>query len=294
MQLLTMYFPTRSFLNLVLDPLLIFLTPLGFVGAALATALSELSSGVIYLRLLFKRKLARWSKILRPPSWKSLVPLLLGGASMLGRQIALNVGFVSAARRAQSLDPTGVAAAAYGIVMQIYVVGTVVHVAMQGTAAALVPAVLAKSGKNEARRVADRTFAWGSIVGVLLGSAQYLSLPLLVPVFTTLPAVQEATRLPGLLASLLHVVNGPVFAGEGVMLGLQQYRDLMLITAAGIGTMIAGLSSPVGKSLHGIFISFLAFCSFQAVAVVIHYLKVGPLAVRKERRDERIVALAEP
>jgi putative MATE family efflux protein len=275
-----------NLLNLVLDPLLIFASPLGFVGAALATAISEAASGLTYLRLLLKRNLVTPALILRPPSWKSLRPLLQGGASMLGRQLALNIGLVSAARRAQSMDPTGVSAAAYGIVMQMYSVGIVVHVAMQGTCAALVPSTLARSGKDEARRVADRIFIWGSIVGVLLGLTQFLALPFLVPVFSTLPEVQEAVRAPALLASILHVINGPVFAGEGALLGLGCYRDLMLITAAGIATMVACLTSPLGKRLDGILLSLMAFCSLQAVAVVVHYLKIGPLAVRWQKSNK--------
>jgi Na+-driven multidrug efflux pump len=96
-----------NLLNLVLDPILIFASPMGFVGAALATALSEAASGLTYLRLLLRRKLVTPSLLLRPPSLKSLIPLLQGGASMLGRQLAINVGLISAARRAQSMDPTG-------------------------------------------------------------------------------------------------------------------------------------------------------------------------------------------
>jgi Na+-driven multidrug efflux pump len=96
-----------NLLNLVLDPLLIFASPLGFVGAALATAFSEAASGLIYLRLLLKRKLVTPALLLKAPTLKSLMPLLQGGASMLGRQLAINVGLISAARRAQTMDPTG-------------------------------------------------------------------------------------------------------------------------------------------------------------------------------------------
>lgn len=129
-----------NLLNLVLDPLLIFFTPLGVAGAALATALSEFASGAVYMKLLVKRKLATLKLLVKPPSFKSLIPLLQGGTSLLGRQMAINIGLVAAARRAQALDPSGVSAAAYGIAMQLYSVGIVVHIAMQGTASALVPA----------------------------------------------------------------------------------------------------------------------------------------------------------
>jgi len=270
-----------NLLNLVLDPVLMFGSGMGFVGAALATAISETAAGLTYLRLLLRKKLATIGLLVKPPSMQSITPLLQGGMTMLGRQAAINVGLVAAARRAQQMDPTGVSAAAYGIVMQMYAVGIVIHVAMQGTAAALIPATLSKSGKDDARRAADRMFVWGSIVGVLLGVAQFVALPWLVPVFSTLPAVQEAVKRPALLAAFLHAINGPLFVGEGAMLGLGSYRDLMLITAASTGLFVAGLSSPLGQRLDGILlVKMLSLCGVQAIGVVVHYLRIGPLAVR--------------
>lgn len=102
-------------LNLILDPLCIFTGGMGFVGAAVATAASETLGGLTYLRLLMRRKLARWSMLLKPPSWNALLPLLKGGAAMLIRQLSLNVAFLMATRRAQILDPSGISGAAYGI-----------------------------------------------------------------------------------------------------------------------------------------------------------------------------------
>jgi len=269
--------------NLVLDPLLIFTGRFGFVGAAMATAVSEALGGFTYLKLLLERKLARWSMLLKPPSWKALVPLLQGGAAMLLRQLAINVGFLFATRRAQLMDSTGVAGAAYGIVMQIYSVGLVIMLAMQSTAAALVPSSLAKSGQSSARYCADRLFTWSSLVGLLVGLTQFLLLPVLVPIFSTLPEVREAVKTPALIASLIHVVNGPILAGEGVMMGLGSYRDLAIITTTWIGAMAACLASPLGKGLDGIMWSILLSSLVQKIGVVGHYLKLGPLSIRKER-----------
>jgi Na+-driven multidrug efflux pump len=156
---------------------------------------------------------------------------------------------------------------------------------MQGTAAALVPATKSKSGIKAARQVADRLFVWNTIVGLLLGVTQFLALPILTPLFSTLPEVQQAVRVPALLSSILHVVNGPVFAGEGILLGLSNFRDLMIITTGGIATMVACLTSPLAKGLEGILGSFLVFTTVQAIAVLVHYLKIGPLAnVSKENK----------
>jgi hypothetical protein len=65
--------------------------------------------------------------------------LLQGGAAMLVRQLALNVGFLVATRRAQQMNPTGISGAGYGITMQIYSVGIIALVGMQNDAAVLVP-----------------------------------------------------------------------------------------------------------------------------------------------------------
>ena len=100
--------------NLIIDPIFIFTLKLGAAGAALATAGSEILGGAIYLKLLLRRKLINWTRLFKAPSMKNLLPLLQGGAAMLARQAALNVMFLNAARRAQAMDPTGVAAAAYG------------------------------------------------------------------------------------------------------------------------------------------------------------------------------------
>jgi len=264
--------------NLILDPLCIFPGGMGFVGAAIATAASETLGGLTYLKLLLRKKLARWSLLLRPPKLKSMLPLLQGGISMLIRQLSINVGFLIATRRAQLMDPSGVAGAAYGITMQINSVGTILLVAMQSTTATLVPASLAKEGKDSARKCADRLFAWSSIVGLLVGTLQYTLLPVLVPLFSTLPEVRAAVRVPALIASLIHMVDGPIFAGEGVMMGMGSYRDLAIITGGWIAIMIGCLMSPFGKSLDGIMWSLFFSSVVSQVAILWHYLKMSPLA----------------
>jgi Na+-driven multidrug efflux pump len=270
-------------INLVLDPILIFGTPFSFVGAAMATAASEAVGGMTYIHLLLRRKLARWKLLLKPPSWKTLWPLLQGGAAMLLRQLALNVGFLIATRRAQQMDPTGVSGAAYGITMQIYSVGIICLVGMQNAAAALVPSFRAKEGIDSARQCADRLLGWSSLVGLMLGLGQFFLLPVLVPLFSTLDNVQDAVRMPALIASFIHVVNGPILAGEGIMIGTGRFLDLALITCGYIASMVVCLMfTPLGHRLDGIMWSILLSSIVQQIGVVGHYLKVGPLAVRKD------------
>jgi len=274
--------------NIIADPLLIFglsavgIKGIGMKGAAIATAGAEFLSGLTYLRLLFRKKLARWSRILKPPKWKSLFPLIQVGSAMLLRQAILNVSFVSATRCAQSMDPTGVSAAAYSIVMQIYSLGIVVQLAVQATAATLVPSAKAgEGGVPEARKVADRIFGWGALIGILQGIAQVIAVPKIIPLFSPLPEVREAAKFPALITSIIHITNGFIFPGEGCMLGLGTIRDLALITGGGVCVMVACLSSPLGKRIDGIVLSIAAFHFVQAIAMIWHHLRVGPLRRQK-------------
>lgn len=278
-----------NLVNLLADPLLIFgigskFGGLGAAGAALATAFSETLGGFVYLKLLLRKKLVTFKRLfLEPPPLKTLLPLLRSGAAMLFRQATLNVAFLTAARRAQSMDPSGVSAAAYGITMQVYSIGVVVHLAIQSAAATLVPSALASSpdanNTEQARKVADRLFVWGAAIGVLLSVTQYLALPLLVPYFSPLPEVQEAIKSPAFVSSFLHLVNGPVFAGEGTMLGLGAFKALATVTFLGVGVMVGCIcGTPLGKRLDGILLSLAAFSAFQALGVVLYHLRIGPLA----------------
>uniref|UniRef100_A0A7S4BZK7 Protein RFT1 homolog n=1 Tax=Chrysotila carterae TaxID=13221 RepID=A0A7S4BZK7_CHRCT len=223
--------------------------------------------------------------MLRPPSWRALRPLLQGGFALLLRQGALNVGFVAATRKAQALDPTGVAAAAYAITMQIYSLGVVVQLGVQGAAAALVPAALSLppsngGGPRLARRTADRLFAWGATIGIGMATAQLLLIPHITPLFSTLPQIQRAVVAPCRTSALVQVLNGIIFAGEGVLMGVGGFGFLAGLTSVGVLAMVCGLMLP-NCGLNGILLSLGAFHVVQAAGVLYHHLRLGPLAVRR-------------
>lgn len=285
---------TTNLLNMILDPLFIFgvggtggsifRRGFGAAGAAAATSVSEFTSSLIYVRLLMRRKLIELSKLLKPPPLKSLMPLIQGGLAILLRQATLNVAFVTAARRAQALDPTGVSGAAYGITMQIYSLGVVAHLGVQATAASMVSSCRAYGGDKAGREVADRLFSFGVLLGVMLALGQYLLLPLITPLFSPLPEVIEAVKGPAAISSFIHLVNGLVFAGEGTLLGLGAFKDLAIITAMGVCVMVGSLLSPMGQSLNGILLSLAAFNTFQGLGVLVHHIRLSPLRRRGFRR----------
>ena len=105
---------TSNIFNAILDPILMFTMAMGVPGAALATLGSEIISASSFFVLMLRCKMIRWSKLLRLPSWSKLKPLLEGGAALQLRNVSLNLTFLAVARVTQSLDDTGVAAAAHG------------------------------------------------------------------------------------------------------------------------------------------------------------------------------------
>merc|ERR1711862_626464 len=86
----------------------------------------------------------RWSKIFSIPSWSKLGPLLKGGSALFLRNMALNATFLMVTRVTQSIDQTGVAAAAHAMAVQVFYVGGSVLLAMSTVAQTLIPNVLLK------------------------------------------------------------------------------------------------------------------------------------------------------
>lgn len=164
--------------------------------------------------------------------------------------------------------------------MQIYSVGVVCHIGMKASAATLVPSERAAKGDKAARIMADKLFIWGSIVGIILGIVQMAALPFITPMFTTIPEVREAIKVPALMSAFIQFVNGPLFVGEGVMVGMGKFKEMTLCTLLGASVMVASILSPLGRTLNGVLLSLAAFNSIQAIAMVWHHLKMGPFSKR--------------
>lgn len=216
-----------SLINVVLDPFLMFNCGLGMAGAALATAASQIFAGSTYLTLLLRRRLVKLSTLLRPPSKELLQRIAAAGGAVQIRNVALNVAFVAITKTTQGLDATGVAAAAHAVTIALWQLGGVVLFAMGSVATILTSAEIGKkdSTPEAARAVARRVLSWGALLGGGLGLMQLLGLPLL-GVFTPLPEVRKAARIPSIIGAALQLINGLVFVGEGLMISAGAYTAL--------------------------------------------------------------------
>lgn len=283
-----------NLINVLVDPLMIFRLGMGVAGAAGATCLAEAIAFILYLKELVKSKLLKFGRI-PVPSFESLKPLLVGGVGVQMRAVAMNIAFLAVTRTTQSLDKTGTAAAAHAITVQLWQLGGIVLLALSTVASILVPTEMAKlvdpkSGlnnphvKRRSRAIANRMLIWGLIMGIILGGFQILCLPLL-QVFSPLPDVQQAARLPSIVGACLQIINGAVFIGEGIQQGNQYFGSLAAVTAVASTAMVTFLKF-YGTSLTGVWGSFAIFNLIRLAGVLHHHFISGPLSPSSIQKDQ--------
>jgi len=273
--------------NAIVDPILMFPLKMGVTGAALATLGSEVISAGSFLYLMLKRQMISWSKIMRIPSWETLKPLLEGGAALQLRNVALNLTFLFVARTVQSLDDTGIAAAAHALAIQCFQLGGVVLLALSVVAQTIVPNELiektdaegkTQGGKRAAKNVANRLMSWGLVLGIALGSLQLALLPLLQK-SSPLEEVRRAAVVPSILASVYQSVNGLVFIGEGIMVGCGSFLQLSISTVIATAFCLIALNTlPNSFGLAGVWMSFGVFNLARLTGVWLHHTRTGPLS----------------
>jgi MATE family multidrug resistance protein len=270
-------------INCILDPVLIFGCKMGLKGNALSTLLSEVVSAITFFILLRKRDLIVMSKLFKLPSWSKLLPLIKGGFAMQLRMIAFNITFIAVARVTQGIDKTGVAAAAHEMALQTFQLGGVVLMALSVVAQIVIPNELHSKtgGVKSARAMSNRMMSWGLILGTLLGGLQVLVLPWIQKA-TPMEEVRVAARAPAILASVLQVINGLVFIGEGVMSGCGDFMQLAISTIiATIGCLVALRVFPKEHGLTGVWMGFGVFNLLRLSGVAIHQFHTSPLSPRK-------------
>lgn len=284
-----------NLLNMIADPFFIFQLGLGVAGAAGATCMAEAGAFLMYLRSMAQRGMIRLHNF-QVPSLQALRPLLVGGTGVQLRSVAMNMAFIAVTRTTQALDSTGTAAAAHAITVQLWQLGGIVLLALSTVASILVPREMAQATNNvssltdprvlrRSRVIANRLFSWGLFLGVGLGGLQLACLPLLL-VFSPLPEVQSAARLPSIVGACLQVINGVVFIGEGIQQGNQYFGSLAAVTVVASAAMIAFLKRFGQRSLIGVWVSFAVFNFIRLLGVLHHHSVAGPLSPRAIRRSE--------
>lgn len=220
-----------NILNLVLNYLFVFKTPLGLNGSAIATLFSRLAMMAIVLVAC-----RRWVRRNAPGSiWRfdrARMKEVLGLGWPSSVQMCLEVGvFATATTLAGRLDPTSFAA--HNIVLNIASLSFMVPLGIGASAAALVGKYLGADDPRGARRVGNGCIYLGvgfmafSALALWLGGAD------IVNVYSDDRAVIELGAGLLILAALFQVSDGAQTVLTGALRGLGDTRSAMFANLAG-------------------------------------------------------------
>ena len=96
---------------------------------------------------------------------------------------------------------------------------------------------------------------------------------------TPIQEVRDAAKMPAIIASVLQIINGLVFIGEGVMIGTGSFLQLSLSTlVATMGCLWALAVFPPVVGLTGVWLGFGVFNFIRLAGVWLHQTQNGPLS----------------
>lgn len=254
--------------NLVLDPLFIFVFGWGLVGAAVATVLAQWLGAFVFLRLLSSR-----SMVSRPRDVQTALPTLFSlgkdGALVSLRTGALLVAFTVAASKATRLGAEQIAA--HQIVAQVWLLAAMGADAFAIAGQVLVGDGVGKKDEREIDSVSASLMAWGVGVGVALLAAFWAGKGFLSSLSSD-PQVGALAVEAGGVAALMQPLAAPLFVADGIFLGLLALGVLVTSTATGSAVAVSLiLLTPMGESLSGIWWALAAMVAVRLAVFAFSY-----------------------
>ncbi len=239
-------------LNLILDPLFIFVFGWGLVGAAWATTAAQWAGAVVFVALVYGRLRRSWRVPLRLPTWSEVTPFLNVGWALLIRTLSL-IGALTVAT-AVAARVGVVEVAAHQVAAQLWLFLALVIDALAIAGQALVARYVGEGRPDDARAVSDRLLAMGLLVGVGLGIALWAARAPLAAAFSDDPTVVATVLAVFPFVAAMQPLNGLVFVWDGIFMGVQDFRFLalaMVLSALMAGVLLAAVL-PLGWGLAGV------------------------------------------
>jgi putative MATE family efflux protein len=257
------YVLAGSLVSLVLCPLLVHPLGLGLTGSAVANLAGQAAAAALFIRTLILER-TDWR-----PRLAALRVQLVIGRDLLVRAAVLQLSFLVAAGVAAR---TGTAAlGAHQIALQLFFFLALVLDAYAIAAQTLVGHALGAGRPDDARVTARRVMLWGLATGVLVGAALLALRGLLLPLFTTDPAVLARAEVVWWFLAGIQPLAGVVFALDGVLMGAGDVGYLRTVTvgAAVVGFLpLSLLARPLSWGLVGVWTGLTLFIVLRLVAVL--------------------------
>jgi len=239
-----------NLVNLVGDPLLIFVAGWGLRGAALATVIAQWTGALWFLFLLKKRQ--ELGIQLGVPRWSEFRPLATAGAELIARTAGLLAVFTMATAAAARIGTATVAA--HQVAAQVWLFLSLVLDSLAIAGQALVGSFLGQDRVDDARAASNRMLQWGFAFGTILGLIFLIIGPWLPRLFT------EDAEIVALVAGVmpfvaaLQPIGALVFVWDGIFMGAREFRFLMVSTlaAAAVAAVILIFAATAGWGLTGV------------------------------------------
>lgn len=262
-----------NLLSAALCPLLVYPVSLGLTGSAVANAVAQTLSGLLFARALFAERVP-----LRPR------PAVIGQQLVLGRDLlvrglAFQASFLSATTVAARFGAATVAA--HQIAVQLWFFTALALDALAIAAQALVGAALGAGDAEDARRLARRIAVAGGVCGIGFAVLIAAGTPVVPSWFSDDAQVREQAMVawPWLVA--LQPLGGVVFALDGVLIGagdLRYLRNLTIVAALGVFLPAIWTAYVLDLGLGGIWVGLTLFVVARLVALLLR-LRSGGWAV---------------
>jgi putative MATE family efflux protein len=257
------YVLAGSLVSLVLCPLLVHPVGLGLVGSAIANVAGQAVTAGLFLRALARERMS-WRP--RPAAMRTQLVI---GRDLLLRAAVLQLSFLVAAGVAARAGTAELGA--HQIALQLFFFLALVLDAYAIAAQTLVGHALGANHPEEARATARRVSLWGLGTGLLVAAVLLALRPVLLPLFTSDPAVLAEAEVVWWFLAAMQPLAGVVFALDGVLMGAGDVGYLRTVT---IGSAVLGflplslLAGPLGWGLAGIWTGLCLFIALRLVAVL--------------------------
>jgi MATE family multidrug resistance protein len=240
-----------NLINLVGDPLLIFVAGWGLRGAAVATVVAQWVGAIGFLVLLNKRR-QHLGLPIHLPRLSEFRQLATVGSELIARTAGLLAVFTVAAALAARLGTKTVAA--HQIAAQVWLFLALVLDSLAIAAQALVGRYLGAGEVAHARAASNRMLQWGFGLGAILGVVFWILGPILPKAFTNDAEIVALVAGVMPFVAVLQPVGALVFVWDGIYMGAGEFRFLMVSTlaAAAGAAIVLGLTVTQGWGLTGI------------------------------------------
>ena len=263
-------------LNVVLNFVFVYGFGWGIAGSAIGTLVAQ-TAAALALVLVVVKGAREYGASLAPNgagmrmAWHTGVPLVI-------RTLTLRAALLLATYVAASISTDAVAAHQVAFAVWGFLAFALDAIAIAGQA--ITGRLLGAGDAAGARAATRRMMRWGLIGGLVLGALVALTRPLVVPLFTPDPDVQQLLSTVLLVAALHQPVAGIVFVLDGVLIGAGDGRYLAW---AGILNLLAftPMALAVWWSGGGLASLWWAFTAFMVVRML--------TLILRERSDRWLV-----